>query len=257
MLGLLRTKRWAGFTVTVIVAIIAFGLLSMWQWHRADQKRAQRVELQTAIAAPPVPIAAVALPAGGGITAVDEWRHVFVTGTYDPASQVLVRKRPLDARNGFWVMAALREDSGRTVWINRGWLAASGDALSTPTTPKPLAGQVSVSGFLRPFEAADARSNEGLPAGQIAAAGPGALPAASLEFPGYVQLETSTPAQDGLVPLPLPTVDESRNVSYAVQWLLFAAVAIGGWFFFLRREAKEDAAAAGATRADVTPSPAA
>ena len=118
MLGLLRTKRWAGFTVTVIVAIIAFGLLSMWQWHRADQKRAQRVELQTAIAAPPVPIAAVALPAGGGITAVDEWRHVFVTGTYDPASQVLVRKRPLDARNGFWVMAALREDSGRTVWIN-------------------------------------------------------------------------------------------------------------------------------------------
>ena len=23
------------------------------------------------------------------------------------------------------------------------------------------------------------------------------------------------------------------------QWLLFAAVAIGGWFYFLRREAKE------------------
>lgn len=241
MLALLRTRRWAGFTVTVIVAIIAFGLLSLWQWHRADQKRAQRIELQTAIAAPPVPLGAVDLPQAGGITAVDEWRHVAVTGTYDPASQVLVRKRPLDARNGFWVMTALKGSSGRTVWINRGWLATSGDALSTPPTPKAPPGAVTVSGFLRPFEEADAASNQGLPAGQIAAAGPGALPSTADAFPGYVQLERSTATQDGLVPLPLPTVDESRNVSYAVQWLLFAAVAIGGWFFFLRREAKEDA----------------
>jgi cytochrome oxidase assembly protein ShyY1 len=193
VLGLLRTRRWAGFTVTVILAIVAFGLLSLWQWHRADQKRAQRIELQTAIAAPPVPISAVRLPTAGGITAVDEWRHVAVQGTYDAGSQVLVRKRPLDAQNGFWVMTALREDSGRTTWINRGWLATSGDALSTPATPDPPAGAVQVSGFLRPFEAADATSNEGLPAGQIAAAGPGALPAAAPLFPGYVQLEEPAP----------------------------------------------------------------
>jgi cytochrome oxidase assembly protein ShyY1 len=246
VLALLRTRRWAGFTVTVIVAIIAFGLLSLWQWHRADQKRAQRIELQTAIAAPPVPIAAVTLPAAGSITAVDEWRHVAVEGTYEPTTQVLVRKRPLDAQNGFWVMTALREKSGRSVWVNRGWLAASGDALSTPPTPATPIGPVTVSGFLRPFEDTGASPNDGLPAGQVAAAGPAALPSTGEAFPGYVQLQTSKPAQEGLVPLPLPTVDESRNVSYAVQWLLFAAVAIGGWFFFLRREAMEDAAAAAA-----------
>jgi cytochrome oxidase assembly protein ShyY1 len=253
VLGLLRTRRWLGFTLTVIVAIIAFGLLSLWQWHRADEKRAQRLELQTALAAPPVPLAAVRLPAAGGITRVDEWRHVVVEGTYDPASQVLVRKRPLDAQNGFWVMTALHEKSGRAVWVNRGWLAASGDALSTPTTPAPPTDPVAVAGFLRALEETDAKANDGLPAGQIAAPGSAALPGTGPAFPGYVQLQESAPDQDGLVILPLPTVDESRNVSYAVQWLLFAAVAIGGWFFFLRREAKEDAEAARAEQGVLPP----
>jgi cytochrome oxidase assembly protein ShyY1 len=40
----------------------------------------------------------------------------------------------------------------------------------------------------------------------------------------------------------MPDVDENRNLSYAGQWLLFALVAVGGWFFFLRREARDDAA---------------
>ena len=155
---------------------------------------------------------------------------------------MLVRKRPLDARNGFWVMTALRRDDGGTVWVNRGWLPTSGDALSTPDTPDAPTGTVTVSGYLRP-EDSDARADEGLPHGQIAAPGPATLPAVGSDFPGYVQLETSTPAEVGLVELPLPSVDESRNVSYAVQWLLFAAITIGGWFFFLRREAAEQQAA--------------
>jgi cytochrome oxidase assembly protein ShyY1 len=153
----------------------------------------------------------------------------------------VVRKRPLDATNGFWAMTALTADDGTVVWINRGWEPVTGDALATPTTPDPPTGTVTVSGYLRPFEDGSAGINEGLPVGQIAAPAAEALPDAGATFPGYVQLQESTPPQDGLVALPLPTVDESRNISYAVQWLLFAGVAIGGWFFFLRREAKEDA----------------
>jgi cytochrome oxidase assembly protein ShyY1 len=152
-----------------------------------------------------------------------------------------VRKRPLDATNGFWVMTALRADDASVVWINRGWEPVSGDALATPDTPPPPTGTITVAGFLRPFEEASAGINQGLPAGQIAAPATAALPDTGATFPGYVQLDSASPPQDGLVSLPLPTVDESRNVSYAVQWLLFAGVAIGGWFYFLRREAKEDA----------------
>ena len=62
-------------------------------------------------------------------------------------------------------------------------------------------------------------------------------------FDGYVQLASSEPAETELVAVPRETVDEGRNVSYAMQWLLFATVAVVGWFVFLRREAREDSEA--------------
>jgi cytochrome oxidase assembly protein ShyY1 len=253
-MSLLRTRRWLGFTVTVVLVIIAFGLLSLWQWHRAEDKRHQRVELQTAAAAPAIPLDQLQRPAAGGIDPASQWRSVDVTGTYLPQYQALVRKRPLDTRNGFWVMTPLTTSTGTVVWVNRGWEPAGADALSTPPIPPPPSGQVRVTGYLRPFETAQASANEGLPVGQIAAPALTTLPDVGETYPAYVQLRESVPDQTGLVALPLDTVDESRNVSYAVQWLLFAAVAMGGWFFFLRREAKEDAMAAPAA-GTATPAP--
>jgi cytochrome oxidase assembly protein ShyY1 len=243
---LLRTRRWLGFTALVVGAIVAFGLLSHWQWSRADQKRQERTELQSASSQPAEPIASMQWRTDGTLAAEDQWRQVQADGSYLPDQQVLVRKRPLDAQNGFWVMTPLRTLTGAVVWVNRGWLPAGKDALTTPPIPPPPAGTVAVTGYLRPYESADADANTGLPRGQVAAPAPALLPAVDSDLPGYLQLVTSSPEQDGLVVLPLPEIDEGRNVSYAIQWILFAAVAIGGWFFFLRREAVEDAARAAA-----------
>lgn len=234
---LLRTRRWLGFTAVVVGAIVAFGLLSHWQWSRAEERRAERVALQAALGAEPIPLASL----DPATMASDEWRTVSVRGEYLPTLQAGVRKRPLDTRNGFWLMAPMETTTGALVWINRGWLPAGKDALSTPDFPPPPDGTVTVTGHLRLFEEADPQGNAGLPAGQIAAPAPELLPATGRSLPAYVQLSTSQPEQVGLVPLPLPEVDEGRNISYAIQWLLFAAVALGGWFFFLRREAREDA----------------
>jgi cytochrome oxidase assembly protein ShyY1 len=239
-LSLLRTRRWLGFTAVVVGAIVAFGLLSRWQWSRADEKRLQRVELQTAMRSEPVPLTAIEVH-DGRIAPEDQWRAVQVSGRYLPASQALVRKRPLNAQNGFWAMAAMESDDGTVVWVNRGWLPTAGDALSTPPTPPLPTSPVVVTGYLRPFEDADPAGNAGLPAGQVAAPAPALLPLEADAYAGYVQLSESNPAQTGLTPLPVPEIDEGQNVSYAVQWLIFAGVALGGWFFFLRREAIEDA----------------
>ena len=163
------------------------------------------------------------------------------SGSYLPDSQALVRKRPLNAQNGFWAMAALKSDDGTIVWVNRGWLPTTGDALSTPDTPPLPMAPVAVTGYLRPFQDAEPDANAGLPTGQVAAAAPALLPLESGPYGAYIQLSESDPAQSGLTPLPVPEIDEGQNISYAVQWLIFAAVALGGWFFFLRREAIEDA----------------
>jgi cytochrome oxidase assembly protein ShyY1 len=238
---LLRTRRWLGFTAVVVGAIVAVGLLSAWQWSRADDRRHERLALQAALAAEPAPVASIDLSAGPA--ALDVWRAVTARGVYLGDTQAVVRKRPLDARNGFWLMTPLQTDGGPVVWVNRGWLPAGVDALSTPPLPAPPPGEVVVTGYLRAFDEASPADNEGLPTGQVAAPAPELLPPASDALPAYIQLSGSDPEQEGLVALPLPEVDENRNISYAIQWLLFAAVAIGGWFFFLRREAKEDAAA--------------
>lgn len=243
MMSLLRTRRWIGFTAIVVGAIIGFGVLSMWQWQRADEQRGIRVALQASLDAAPAPFAELS-----PIEPEDAWRPVEVTGRYSTTDQVLVRKRPLDGRNGFWVMARMETTDG-PVWVNRGWLVAAGDALATPSIPAPPAGDVTVVGFTRVLE--PDRDLTGMPAGQVPAPASDVLPGA---LGGYVQAAASTPADPELVRVPVPTVDEGRNISYAVQWLLFAAVAIGGWLVFLRREAREDAEQAG-TSAATRPEP--
>lgn len=214
MIALLKTKRWIGFTVLVIVVIVAFGLLSRWQWSRAEERRLERIAITTT--AVPVPYSAE----------VDtQWQPVTATGTYD-SEQILVRRRPLNAQNGFWVVTNLHTDAGTDVPVVRGWIAATGGPADLVTPPAAPSGTVSIIGRWRPAEGPN--DTTGLPPSQVM----------SLDQP-FLQLVSSDPAQSGLTVLPLPEIDDGRNLSYAVQWLLFAAVAIVGWFFFLRREARE------------------
>jgi cytochrome oxidase assembly protein ShyY1 len=235
VLALLRTRRWLSFTILVIALIVAFGALSRWQWSRAQDKQIERATLETTANARPVNITDALRDAPA---AALEWHRVSATGTWQTTGQVLVRRRPLNSTNGFWVMTPLLTASGESVWVNRGWLAARESAGSIIAPPDPSPGEVTIVGYLREYEAGSRQSD--LPSGQVSAPTLDELPEVPRPLAGYVQL--ADPPQRGLVPVPPPDVDDSRNLSYAGQWLLFALVAIGGWFFFLRREAREDAA---------------
>lgn len=235
---LLRTRRWIGFTAVVVIAILAFGLLSAWQWSRAEERRAERATLESTLSEQPVPwIRAAALLRDGS-----DWIPVQVTGTYVADAQVVVRKRPLNSRNGFWVLTPLSTADGE-LWVNRGWIPAGIDALSTPPLPQPPAGEVTVTGLMRTAPTSDPDANAGLPAGQVADPDPRTLGRPGALPDGYLQLTSSDPAQGDVTILGLPEIDDGRNISYAVQWALFALVALSGWYYFLRREAAEDTAA--------------
>jgi cytochrome oxidase assembly protein ShyY1 len=124
-----------------------------------------------------------------------------------------------------------------TLWVNRGWLRAVGNAVTYPEVPAAPTGEVEVTGIWRSWQVA--RTTSGLPAGMVSDADPAVFPV-STEFPGFVQMTKSMPAQNGLEALLQPEIDDSSNISYAVQWILFAFVCIAGWWIFLRREARED-----------------
>ena len=248
MLSLLRTPRWISFTALLVLVIIAFGLLSRWQWSRAEAHRIERIAIDDRANTAPVPLARLISPATP-LPADMEWRQVAAIGIFTGQS-VLVRKRPLDGVNGFWAMSALRLEDGSFVWVNRGWTAATGDALGTPSVAPPPEGSVAVVARLRPSEYGPNPQPKDLPAGQVTDADVSILPSVSgPEYGAYLELVSSVPgANTGLTLLSPPVIDDSQNISYAIQWLLFAAVGIVGWFFFLRREARTNASEDAAQR---------
>ena len=227
MLAALRMRRWQGFTVVVLVAIIGFGLLSRWQWQRAEEKRVAQQAQTLAEQEPVVPPADEPLP---------EFTAVTLTGEYAAGSLRLVRQRPLEGRNGYWVLELLQTESG-DIWVLRGWVPAGPRSDISPEVSSPP-GQITVDGLVRPLPRGEELTDRGgLPGDQVTD-----VESAQLPMPGnadwYVQALNSEP-EDSVTIVPVTRPDELQNVSYAVQWLLFAAVAIGGWFYFLRREAKE------------------
>lgn len=241
MLSLLRTGRWQAFTAAALLAIVAFGFLSLWQYHRAEEKRLEFQGIEQRLRSAP---ATPEIDAAGPEV---EWQHVQLRGTYSPDEQLLIRNRPQDGSNGFWVASLLRTQQGAT-WVVRGWTPAQGSATTLAAAPEPPAGEMVVDGYARLPDSEPARRAEDIPAGQATAMNPAGL-SPLVDGPAASNWYVIASRDPGLPPVPPPEPSDSRNLSYAGQWLLFAAIAVGGWFYFLRREAAEQAEQASDERA--------
>ncbi|MFN8126371.1 MAG: SURF1 family protein [Candidatus Nanopelagicales bacterium] len=219
MLTLLRTPRWIGFTAAALVAIVAFGLLSLWQWHRAEQKRAEFAAVEEQFTAAPVAVR--------DLSQARDWEAVTLSGTYDPQRQYLVRNQPQNGANGFWVVTLL-DTEPRDIWVVRGWVPADLSTGQAQQPPAPPGGAVDLTGYARVAPEGPAWAEADLPAAQISQVAVADLDqAAGVTTTPFFVIASRDPA---LAPIPLPEATDSRNLSYAGQWLLFAAIAIGGWY---------------------------
>jgi cytochrome oxidase assembly protein ShyY1 len=225
-----------------VLALVSLGLVlgaacgaaGVWQWHRFGQKKLADDELRAAAAQPAAPVDEV-LTLGRVVDDTVRFRTITATGRYDGTRQVLVRQRQVDDTPGFLVITPLRTASGRTLFIDRGFIAATGAATLTPTPPDPPAGDVQVTARVLPTEAGGLGS--GLPDRQIeridvqALAAKDGVPA----YPAFGELISSTPAEQGLSPLPAPDLSNpaggafvAQHLAYVVQWFLFSAFALAG-----------------------------
>lgn len=234
----LRQPRWLALGFLVIIVVPSFVLLSRWQLNRLEDRRHHNAVVETNSSATPVPVETVMVPGAGSIGDDEDWRQVTATGRYDVAHQVLVRKRPLDGANGYWVVTPLVTASGAVLAVNRGWLEATEGATATVSdVPAAPPGEVTVVGRVRPSEEAPRPQPADLPAGQVTDLDVALVAAGAPVYPGYVDLVSSEPAQAaGLTPLPLPDLTEGPHLSYAMQWVLFAGVAVVGFVLLIRRE---------------------
>ena len=217
----------------VIFSIGAFGVLSWWQWSRAEERRADRIAIEVSVSDPQT------LESAADADELIAFTPVKMSGTFRDEYSVLVRKRPLEGSNGLWVMTPFETADGAQVWLLRGWLPAASSATGVIDVPAAPPGVIDITAAIRAPEGTEPVL--GLPQGQVPGVDPKVLPeTGSPTASNFLQLMKTDEPEEDLLSVPLPSVDEGQNISYAVQWILFALVAAVGWFYFLRREEKED-----------------
>ena len=224
---MLTTRKWIGLSILALAVIAAFGVLSAWQWQRA-----QRDE----VVASAVPAGEVFV-AGDPLAASSYGTVVSASGTYDSAHQVVV----VHGNGTFWVVTPLQPSSGEAIPVAR----ATVTSLDDPAVADVTSGIVTVTGVAQPYEG-DPGTPSTLPVGQTER-----LTASGLALPypaagGWIALQSQTPAAAVAAAPVLPPVTQQaggnlrlQNASYAVQWLLFAGFVVFFWARMLRDDLRD------------------
>jgi cytochrome oxidase assembly protein ShyY1 len=231
-------------TRAVVVGVVSVVLSSMclraglWQFSRYQEKRVLARHYREALAAPPV-----ALPADPAAWEAVSERRVLATGELDGRWQILLSDRWRGDSAGVEVLTPLRLDGGAIVLLDRGGLPSadgihpSAVAWAEPGVrewlallePLPPHARTAAWERLRADSAGTLWSARSLGADSLAAHAPFATAA-------WVLRALPDPAAPALPARSLPEPpDAIMNLSYVVQWFLFALAFLAGGWFVLRR----------------------
>jgi len=249
----LVSRRWAGLLLVALLVATACVALGRWQLHRMGERHERNDLLEQNLDSPPVSPQDL-VRVGHGPRERDQYARMRATGRYDEAHQLLVRTRPLDGQVGYYVLTPLVTQEGPAVLMVRGWVADGPTAESLPDVPAAPSGTVTVTARLRPSEPASTTGTP--PEGQVTRID---VPTIARTLPyrvygGYGEVTAEQP-EPRMTPtrLPPPEPSEGPHLAYAVQWFLFAGLALGGYVVLARREEadRKDAAATPVRRVGV------
>ncbi|AKH81694.1 membrane protein [Streptomyces sp. CNQ-509] len=252
MYRFLLSRQWVIVTLVAVLLIPVMIQLGFWQFHRHEDRVARNDLVARNLKAEPVPVDRL-MREGRTVPREDTWRTVTATGAYEPEREVVVRQRlGADDKQGYFVVTPLRLADGSAVLVNRGWVPAGADLTTFPEVPPPPAGEVTVTGRLRPDETTGSgiRDKAGLPDRQVMLINSADEAADGLPGPvlgGFVELVGTSPKAAGKQPEPVSEPDHSSigvHIAYAIQWWIFAAAVPFGWWVLVRRERRDREAAA-------------
>jgi surfeit locus 1 family protein len=209
--------------------------LGFWQLDRLEQRRATNAAIDTGLAEPPLD--ATELLRSG--TPDDlAYRPATASGTFDPSAELVLYGRSLGEQPGDHVLTPLVLDDGTRLLVDRGWIPFAPER-ELPLTGEASAatGRVEVTGVLMASETGDTFGDQD-PAGatvvravnldELRVRDPGLAPV-------YMLLGSQEPTQALPVLVDVERPGEGPHLSYAIQWFAFAAIALVGAAFVLRR----------------------
>ncbi|MFF5290887.1 SURF1 family cytochrome oxidase biogenesis protein [Paractinoplanes globisporus] len=251
MYRFLLTPRWLGAAALAVVAAVIMVMLGNWQLHRYQERSAINHRIDAADSVTAVPLtSAMAAPTAAGKAGASPgkalaWTKVSTSGRYDPTREIQARGRTVNGDVGYEIITPLVLADGTAVLVDRGWvpMPAAG-AAAAPTVPPAPAGDVTVVGQVhlsesRPtaIEHRDGRlDTRRISVSRLAAEMPYPV------YGAYVLLTSQTPANDpAFTRIPIDHEDSWQNGGYAVQWWLFACMALFAFVWQARKEAQDNA----------------
>ncbi|WP_185970108.1 SURF1 family protein [Tepidimonas alkaliphilus] len=230
-------------TVAALAAVALTTSLGVWQWRRAEFKRALLAQQQAQQSAQPLNWQSLREAAADGTLDTFYGRMVRLRGRWVPGTLVWLDNRPRHGQAGWIALTALRAPEGETaVVVQRGWLPRPTDPRRpAPSLATPEGEDVEVLGRLAPPPSK---------LWQLGSEAPGPirqnidLGAAAVEWNlplMPVSVQQTEPVESTLdgVPLqrdwPVVAVPPEKHVGYAVQWFALAGliVALYVWFQIL------------------------
>ena len=220
---------------SLIAILLVIGCLwaSQWQFHRGQDRSERNATIEARINIPAVDLAAVK-----SNVKENEWRTITTSGMFDAEEQILLRNRYFEGKYGYAVLTRFTTQSGDSIWVDRGWVAAGASATVAPATPSVPTGIVSIIARLRldsslpsgSFFALPLNRDDDLVSKLNAQSG-----LASESF--YLDLISgSLPSLTPTAPAEIPSLSDGPHLAYAVQWVLFAALVVYGRFLIRKMD---------------------
>ena len=131
-------------TVLTLVLLPAMLALGLWQLQRADEKAAIASRWEQRKLQAPVALKHVNVDAAAGL----EYLPVTLRGSLLPDRYFLLDNRIYRGKFGYEVLGIVRlEGSGKSVLVNRGWIAGDSSRRSLPEVP-PVDGLLTIKGHI-------------------------------------------------------------------------------------------------------------
>lgn len=140
-------------TVTALLAVALTSSLGRWQLSRAVQKETlqarlvQQASLPDLVAGDVLASKRAGVPPGPDDALLDRRLHLF--GQWLPEQTLLLDNRPMNGRQGFYILTPLREQTtGQVVMVQRGWVQRDFNdrekvqAFETPTGTVQVTGRI-------------------------------------------------------------------------------------------------------------------
>lgn len=218
-----RTKRGV-FVALALIAAIVFVRLGFWQLSRRRERLARNALVMARYDAPPVDVSA--LPHD---TVAARFVHATVAGTLDYDHELTYAARSYKGSPGVNLLTPVRFPGNDTaVIVDRGWVYSPDGA--TLDHAKWHDHDSTFTGYIEEMPSGEGSSYTNRPT-VLARLAYGAV-AKAVPYPVrpyyLVALGDTSNAPDRVARLSIPELGEGPHLGYAIQWFMFATIAVVG-----------------------------